>query len=71
MGFFCPHALRVPNCATVPEAEPPHAISELGWEPRRRNVFYELVDDRSDEALETGHHQSTVSIDLPVLASAT
>ena len=47
------------------------AISELGWEPRRRNVFYELVDDRSDEALETGHHQSTVSIDLPVLASAT
>ena len=47
------------------------AISELGWEPRRRNVFYELVDDRSDEALETGQHQSTVSIDLPVLASAT
>lgn len=47
------------------------AISELGWEPRRRNVFYELVDDRSDEALETGRHQSTVSIDLPVLASAT
>ncbi len=46
------------------------AISELGWEPRRRNVFYELVDDRSDQVLETGP-QSTVSIDLPVLASAT
>jgi len=46
------------------------AISELGWEPRRRNVFYELVDDRSDHVLETGP-QSTVSIDLPVLASAT
>jgi cyclic dehypoxanthinyl futalosine synthase len=43
------------------------AISELGWEPRRRNVFYELV---SDQVLETGP-QSTVSIDLPVLASAT
>lgn len=46
------------------------AISELGWEPRRRNVFYELVDSRSDQVLETGP-QSTVSIDLPVLASAT
>lgn len=46
------------------------AISELGWEPRRRNVFYELVDNRSDQVLETGP-QSTVSIDLPVLASAT
>ena len=46
------------------------AISELGWEPRRRNVFYELVDDRSDQVLETGP-QSTASIDLPVLASAT
>ena len=46
------------------------AISELGWEPRRRNVFYELVDGKSDQVLETGP-QSTVSIDLPVLASAT
>ena len=46
------------------------AISELGREPRRRNVFYELVDGRSDQVLETGP-QSTVSIDLPVLASAT
>ena len=46
------------------------AISELGWEPRRRNVFYELVDKRSDQVLETGP-QSKVSIDLPVLASAT
>jgi len=46
------------------------AISELGWEPRRRNVFYELVDDRSDQVLETGL-QSPASIDLPVLASAT
>jgi len=46
------------------------AISELGWEPRRRNVFYELVDNRSDQVLETGP-QSTATIDLPVLASAT
>jgi len=46
------------------------AISELGWAPRRRNVFYELVDNRSDQVLETGP-QSTATIDLPVLASAT
>mgnify|MGYP006171486479 CR=1 FL=1 len=46
------------------------AISELGWEPRRRNVFYELVDDNTDLVLET-RPQSTVDIDLPLLTSAT
>ncbi len=46
------------------------AISELGWEPRRRNVFYELVDDKTDLVLET-RPQSTVDIDLPLLTSAT
>ena len=46
------------------------AISELGWEPRRRNVFYELVDDKADPVLET-RSQSPVNIDLPLLTSAT
>ena len=46
------------------------AISELGWEPRRRNVFYELVDDKTDLVLETCS-QSPVNIDLPLLTSAT
>ena len=46
------------------------AISELGWEPRRRNVFYELVDDKSDLLLEP-RHESPVNIDLPLLTSAT
>ena len=26
------------------------AIAELGWQPRRRNVFYELLDDPSPQA---------------------
>ena len=46
------------------------AISELGWEPRRRNVFYELVDDNTDQVLEK-RPQSPVNIDLPLLTSAT
>ena len=46
------------------------AISELGWEPRRRNVFYELVDDNTDRVPET-RPQSPVNIDLPLLTSAT
>ena len=46
------------------------AISELGWEPRRRNVFYELVDDNTDLVLEK-RSQSPVNIDLPLLTSAT
>jgi hypothetical protein len=27
------------------------AISELGWIPRRRNVFYELFEDEADGPL--------------------
>ena len=46
------------------------AISELGWEPRRRNVFYELVDDKSDIVLEP-RPESPVNIDLPLLTSVT
>ena len=46
------------------------AISELGWEPRRRNVFYELVDEKSDLVLEP-RPRSPVNIDLPLLTSAT
>ena len=45
------------------------AISELGWEPRRRNVFYELVDDRIDQVKESPIH-TTLNIELPVLTSA-
>ena len=45
------------------------AISELGWEPRRRNVFYELIDDRIDELKESPIH-TTLNIELPVLTSA-
>ena len=45
------------------------AISELGWEPRRRNVFYELLDDRIDQVKES-HIHTTLNIELPVLTSA-
>ena len=44
------------------------AISELGWDPRRRNVFYELVDDKTDQ-LKESHIHMPVNIDLPVLTS--
>jgi len=46
------------------------AISELGWEPRRRNVFYEIVDGTHDQLLET-RSQSAASVELPLLTSAT
>ena len=46
------------------------AISELGWEPRRRNVFYEIVDGTHDELLKT-RSQSPVNVELPLLTSAT
>lgn len=45
------------------------AISELGWEPRRRNVFYELLDDRIDQVKESPI-PTTLNIELPVLTSA-
>ena len=45
------------------------AISELGWEPRRRNVFYELLDDRIDQVKESPI-STTLNIELPVLTSA-
>ncbi len=45
------------------------AISELGWQPRRRNVFYELVDDSTDQ-VKKSHIHTTVNINLPVLTSA-
>lgn len=46
------------------------AISELGWEPRRRNVFYEIVDGTHDQLLET-QSQSPANVELPLLTSAT
>jgi cyclic dehypoxanthinyl futalosine synthase len=42
------------------------SISELGWMPRRRNVFYELVDD--GPAAWTGS-SPTAATSLPVLAT--
>ena len=45
------------------------AISELGWEPRRRHVFYELLDDRIDQVKESPI-PTTLNIELPVLTSA-
>ena len=46
------------------------AISELGWEPRRRNVFYEIVDGTHDQLLET-RNRSPANVELPLLTSAT
>ena len=46
------------------------AISELGWEPRRRNVFYEIVDGTHEQLLET-RSQSPANVELPLLTSAT
>ena len=44
------------------------AISELGWIPRRRNVFYELFED--DESLELSTSVMPSGMQLPVLASS-
>ena len=44
------------------------AISELGWIPRRRNVFYELFEDDSSLAVSTS--DLPTGPQLPVLASA-
>lgn len=44
------------------------AISELGWIPRRRNVFYELFEDDSSLAVSTS--ALPTGPQLPVLASA-
>ena len=45
------------------------AISELGWIPRRRNVFYELFEDNESLAVSTPIMPSGTQ--LPVLASST
>jgi cyclic dehypoxanthinyl futalosine synthase len=45
------------------------AISELGWIPRRRNVFYELFEDNESLAVSTPVMPSGTQ--LPVLASST
>jgi len=44
------------------------AISELGWIPRRRNVFYELFED--DESLDVSTSVMPSGMQLPVLASS-
>ena len=42
-------------------AEMRSAISELGWIPRRRNVFYELFEDEADGPLPTALPAATAS----------
>ena len=44
------------------------AISELGWIPRRRNVFYELFED--DESLAVPAATESAGPQLPVLTAA-
>jgi cyclic dehypoxanthinyl futalosine synthase len=44
------------------------AISELGWIPRRRNVFYEIFED--DESLDVSTSVMPSGMQLPVLASS-
>jgi len=44
------------------------AISELGWIPRRRNVFYELVDDAPEAGVPLPTPVSTTQ--LPILSAA-
>ena len=44
------------------------AISELGWIPRRRNVFYELVDDAPESGVPLPTPVSTTQ--LPILSAA-
>ncbi len=44
------------------------AISELGWIPRRRNVFYELVDDAPEPGVPLPTPVSTTQ--LPILSAA-
>ncbi len=44
------------------------AISELGWIPRRRNVFYELFED--DESVDVSTSVMPSGMQLPVLASS-
>jgi cyclic dehypoxanthinyl futalosine synthase len=44
------------------------AISELGWIPRRRNVFYEVLDDAPAVGISATFQPS---FDLPVVSVAT
>jgi cyclic dehypoxanthinyl futalosine synthase len=45
------------------------AISELGYEPRQRNVFYQLVDPaREAFAIEANRRRDERSHALPILA---
>ena len=44
------------------------AISELGWIPRRRNVFYELFED--EPAVEPARVSHRPAVELPVVSTA-
>ena len=45
------------------------AISELGWIPRRRNVFYELFEDDADGPLAASLPTAATSCGVPAIAS--
>jgi cyclic dehypoxanthinyl futalosine synthase len=45
------------------------AISELGWIPRRRNVFYELFEDEPTPAADEARERAR-GVHLPVAATA-
>ena len=45
------------------------AISELGWIPRRRNVFYELFEDDADGPLAASLPTAAASCGVPAIAS--
>jgi cyclic dehypoxanthinyl futalosine synthase len=42
------------------------SIREAGWEPRQRNVFYELIDERAPQPLPAAEGRASHTA-LPVL----
>jgi cyclic dehypoxanthinyl futalosine synthase len=45
------------------------AIADLGWIPRRRNVFYELFDDDDAPSAADASLEKARGLQLPVLAA--
>jgi hypothetical protein len=46
------------------------AISELGWIPRRRNVFYELFEDEPPVPAADPERARVRAVPLPVASTA-
>jgi hypothetical protein len=45
------------------------AIADLGWIPRRRNVFYELFDEDDAPSAADASLEKAQGLQLPVLAA--